>query len=142
MFIGRHSVSVDAKGRIHLPAKLRDVLLKDFEPPLIVTISNNCLSAYPVREWREKYEALDSLPYTPEKDNLLRLVSENAEEAPIRNGRILLPARLREYAGILKEVVIIGRMKKIEIWSAERRREATAELTDLKLSEDMGKLGF
>ena len=142
MFIGRHDVSVDQKGRLHLPSRIRDVLIKDFEPPLIVTVSDRCLAAYPAKQWLEKYEALEAEPFTPEKGDLLRAVTENAVEAPIKNGRILLPARLREYASLEKEAVIIGRMKKIEIWSAKLHAEATADLSPDKLSTRLRDLGF
>lgn len=142
MFIGRHDVSVDSKGRIHLPAKVRDVLLKVYEEPLIVTVSDNCLAGYPARQWLEKYEALEAEQYTPEKGDLLRAITENAEEVPLKNGRILIPSRLREYAGIDKDAVIVGRIKKIEIWSARRHAELAAKLAPEELSRKLRELGF
>ena len=142
MFIGRHDVSVDPKGRAHLPAKIRDVLLKSYAPPLIVTISDRCLAAYPVEEWREKYEELERETYSPERGDLLRAITENAEEVPIKNGRILIPSRLREYAEIERDAVIVGRIKKIEIWSSARHKEATAGLLPKDLSKKLRELGF
>jgi len=142
MFIGRHDVSVDPKGRIHLPAKVRDVLSKVYGEPLIVSISDSCLAGYPMKQWLERYEALESGPYTPEKGDLLRAITENAEEVPLKNGRILIPARLREYAGIERDAVIVGRIKKIEIWSARRHREKTAGLRPEELSGKLREFGF
>lgn len=142
MFIGRHDVSLDQKGRIHLPARIRDTLIREFEPPLIVTISDRCLAAYPARQWLERYNALEAGPYTPEKGDLLRAITENAEEVPLKNGRILVPSRLRNFAGIEREAVIIGRMRKIEIWSRERHEEAVAGLGPEELSKRLRDLGF
>lgn len=142
MFIGRHDVSVDQKGRVNLPSKIRDVLMKDFEAPFIVTVSDRCLTAYPAKQWLERYEALEAEPFTAEKGDLLRAVSENAVETPIKNGRILIPARLREHAAIDREAVIIGRIKKIEIWSRKRHAEATADLGPKELSMRLRELGF
>ena len=142
MFIGRHDVSVDPKGRIHLPAKVRDVLTHFYEEPLIVTVSDRCLAGYPAKQWLEKYEALEAESITPERGDLLRAITENAEEVPLKNGRILIPARLREYAGIERDAVIVGRIKKIEIWSAELHREATAGLAPEELSKRLRELGF
>lgn len=142
MFIGRYDVSVDPKGRMHLPAKIRDVLAHVYGEPLIVTVSDSCLAAYPAKQWLEKYEALEAGPYDPEKGDLLRAVTENAEEVPLKNGRLLIPSRLREYAGIEREAVIVGRIKKIEIWSAERHRRRTAALSPEDLSKRLRELGF
>ncbi|VAX18073.1 Cell division protein MraZ [hydrothermal vent metagenome] len=142
MFIGRHDVSVDPKGRIHLPAKVRDVLLNIYEPPLIVTVSDRRLAGYPAKQWLGKYEQLEAGPYSPEKDDLLRAIAENAEEVPIKNGRILIPARLREYAGIERDAVIVGRIRNIEIWSAERHKEISAKLESGELSQQLRELGF
>lgn len=142
MFIGRHDVSLDPKGRIHLPAKVRDALLKSFAPPFIVTISDRCLTAYPAEQWLEKYEELERKIQSPEAGDLLRAITENAEEVPIKNGRILIPSRLREYAGIERDAVIVGRIKKIEFWSADRHKKATAGISAENLSKKLRELGF
>ncbi len=142
MFIGRHDVSVDPKGRIHLPAKIRDALKKSYAPPFIVTISDRCLTAHPAKEWLEKYEVLEREARTPEEGDLLRAITENAEEVPIKNGRILISSRLRKYAGIERNIVIVGRIKKIEIWSADCHEKATAGLLPKDLSKKLRELGF
>jgi MraZ protein len=142
MFIGTFDVSMDPKNRIHLPAKVRDVLHSVYEPPLILTVSDRCLAGYAAKQWLEKYEKIESEPYTPEKGDLLRAISANAEECPLKNGRILIPARLKEYAGIKRDAVIVGRVKKIEIWAAERYREAVASTPPSELSERIREYGF
>jgi MraZ protein len=142
MFIGRHEATVDPKGRVHLPAKIRDTLVKNFGAPLILTISDRCLAGYPAKQWLQKYEAIEASDYSPSKGDLLRAITENAAECPIKNGRILIPAWLREYAGIKREVVIVGRIKKIEIWSAERHAGISAAYDPKKLSKRLRYLGF
>ena len=142
MFIGTFEVSMDTKNRIHLPAKVRDILLNVYEPPLILTVSDRCLAGYAAKQWLEKYERLESEPYTPERGDLLRAISANAEECPLKNGRILIPARLKEYAEIKRDVVIVGRVKKIEIWSAERYRQAVSATPPAQLSERIREYGF
>jgi MraZ protein len=142
MFIGRYEVTLDPKGRVHLPAKVRDPLMKEFEPPLIVTIADRCLALFPKAQWLDRYEALEREPRTPEQGDLLRAVTENAELVEIKNGRILIPARLREYAGLEKDGVIIGRMSKFELWSAERHAALTATLPPDELSQRLRELGF
>jgi len=142
MFIGEYEVSVDPKGRIHLPAKVRDTLMDVYQPPLIVTVSDRCLAGYPARQWLEKYEKLEAEPYSPERGDLLRAISASAEECPIKNGRILLSSRLREYAGLERSAVIVGRIKKIEIWSSGRYAEASAKWPATELSGKIRELGF
>jgi MraZ protein len=141
MFIGRHNVAVDPKGRIHFPSKIRDALEK-IGGPLVLTISDRCLAGYPRDLWLEKYEALEREPYTPEKGDLMRAITENAEEMEIKHGRILIPAWLRGFAGIQKDAVIVGRIKKIEIWSAARHAQVAEGYEPEKLSGLLRKLGF
>ena len=142
MFIGRYEASVDPKGRIHLPAKIRDALIKSFTSPLILTISDRCLAGFPAEQWLRKYEEIEASEYTPSKGDLLRAITENAVECPIKNGRILIPAWLREYAGIERDVVIVGRIKKIEIWAVERHKRISAKYDPEKLSKRLRELGF
>jgi MraZ protein len=141
-FIGSHEVAVDPKGRIHLPARVRETLEHGFDSPLILTIGpERSLIAYPAQAWSEKYEALMAEPFSPERERKLRLVSAYAAEAPIKNDRILIPPRLREYAELGKEGVIVGRMKKIEIWSAPRFRDQVGGSDD-QIAAELADLGF
>lgn len=107
-----------------------------------MTISDRCLAGYPRDLWLEKYEALEREPYTPEKGDLMRAITENAEEMEIKHGRILIPAWLRGFAGIQKDAVIVGRIKKIEIWSAARHAQVAEGYEPEKLSGLLRKLGF
>ncbi|MBI4211423.1 MAG: division/cell wall cluster transcriptional repressor MraZ [Deltaproteobacteria bacterium] len=124
MFRGRYRHSIDNKGRLSIPAKFRDVLASQFDERLIVTNFDQCLWAYPVPEWQELERKVAALPqFLEEVKALQRAFISAAVECPLdKQGRILLPPELREYAGIVGEsdAVVVGMTRRIEIWSAER----------------------
>lgn len=142
MFIGQHEVSLDSKGRIHLPAKIRDVFTNVYELPLVIAVSDSCLAGWPRSEWLTRYNAVDALPKTKERVAALRAISASAEEVPLKNGRILIPSRLRDYAQIGKDAVIVGCMKKIEIWSKDLYAEKCGDIGSSELSDLLCELGF
>jgi MraZ protein len=119
MFRGRFEHSIDAKGRISVPARFRETLKRSYgSDQLIMTISDSCLVAYPITEWQaleEKLKDLSSLK--KEVKFFLRYFYSGAMECPIDDhGRILVPVQLREQAGLKKEAVFVGVMNKFEIW--------------------------
>lgn len=123
MFRGINSVLIDAKGRIKLPARYRQLLTSVIEcPPLVVTIDTDspCLLLYPAQEWAIIEQKIQELPsFNPAARRVQRLLIGHATEIELDNfGRILLPALLREYAHLEKELRIVGQGKKIELWSA------------------------
>lgn len=136
MFRGLHHVSVDAKGRMALPARLRDELLQYDEAAVVVTIdpTSRCLLLYPLPEWERIQEKLDKLPtFQPQARRLQRLLVGHASDLEIdKAGRILLPAPLREFAQLDKKAALLGQGKKIEVWS----QEAWEAQRDEYLSED------
>ena len=123
MFRGIHQVSVDAKGRMTLPARLRDELAQYEEEGVVVTIDpvSRCLLLYPLSEWELIQQKLDKLPtFQPQARRLQRLLVGHATDLEVDNaGRILLPAPLREFARLDKKLTILGQGKKLEIWSQE-----------------------
>lgn len=122
MFRGRFEYSIDAKGRLSVPAKFREVLSSTYDSRLIVTNFDECLWAYPVAEWLELERKVGALPqFLDEVKALQRVFISAATECPIdRQGRILLPPSLRDYAGLDRDVVMVGMTKRIEIWSKDR----------------------
>lgn len=122
MFRGRYRHALDAKGRLSIPSKFREVLAEQFDERLIVTNFDQCLWGYPVPEWRELERKVGALPqFMEEVKALQRVFISAAVECPIdKQGRILLPPELREYAAIDRDVVLVGMTKRIEIWSKER----------------------
>lgn len=122
MFRGRFENTIDAKGRTSVPSKFREVLSTNYDDRLIVTNFDNCLWAYPVKEWQAIEEKVSALPqFKPEVKALQRVFISAAQECLVdKQGRILVPSSLRDYAGIEKDIVFVGMIKRIEIWSAER----------------------
>ncbi len=118
MFMGEYEHSIDAKGRIIVPAKFREDLGEEF----VVTLGlDGCLFAYPKNEWQTFASELGKLPGTKEARQLQRYFFGKAAACEAdKQGRILIPAVLRECAGLEKDIVFVGVLNKIEIWSKER----------------------
>ena len=119
-FRGVSNLSLDAKGRIVLPARYRERLLEICQSQLIVTIDTDqpCLLIYPLPEWELIEEKIESLPsFNPTTRRIQRLLIGHATEVEVdTNGRMLLSNPLREYARLGKKVVLIGQGKKFELW--------------------------
>ena len=112
MFFGRYDYTIDAKGRLNFPAKFRDAMGESF---VVLEWVDNCLFALPLSEV-EKLEAdelMDSWEVSGD------LFSTACEVVPDKQGRILLPAELRSYAGLEKDVTIIGNRNHAEIWATD-----------------------
>ena len=129
MFRGRHEYTIDEKGRLSIPSKFREVLATSFDARLIVTNFDQCLWAYPVTEWQELERKVGGLPqFLDEVKALQRVFISAATECTIdKQGRILLPPTLKDYAGITRDVIIVGMTKRIEIWAKERWNEVFKE---------------
>ena len=113
---GQYAHSIDAKGRLFIPAALRRELGQTFH----VTVGqDHCLSVYSDESWAAFMARLKELSYNEVK-KLRALFAYAADCEPDSQGRILIPAKLREYAGLTKEVVVVGSFDRAEIWSAER----------------------
>ena len=113
---GQFSHNIDAKGRLSIPASLRKELGQTFH----VTVGqDHCLSVYSDESWAAFMARLKELSYNEVK-KLRALFAYAADCEPDSQGRILIPAKLREYAGLTKEVVVVGSFDRAEIWSAER----------------------
>jgi len=123
VFRGIHQVSVDAKGRMTLPARLRDELAQYEEEGVVVTIdpASKCLLLYPLIEWEQIQQKLDKLPsFQPQARRLQRLLVGHATDLEVdKAGRILLPAPLRDFAALDRKVTLLGQGKKLEIWSQD-----------------------
>ena len=136
---GQYQHTVDAKGRLFIPAKLREELGETF----YVTMGmDGCLSVYSDESWAKFTEKFESLPYTRTK--VMRPLFANAAKCePDAQGRILLPAKLRAYAGLQKDVVVIGVSNRAEIWDAEKWYAVeAAELNPENMGAVMEELGF
>ena len=136
---GQYQHTIDAKGRLFIPAKLREELGDTF----YVTMGmDSCLSIYSDASWARFTEKFESLPYT--KTKAMRPLFANAAKCELDSqGRIVVPQKLRKYAGIEKDAVIIGVHDRAEIWSAEAwNAQEEEEMTPEKMSACMEALGF
>jgi MraZ protein len=123
LFRGIHSVSLDAKGRMALPARVRERLNEVSEGRVVVTIDleKKCLLLYPLPFWDEIQAQLEALPNVdPVARRLQRMLIGHATDLELDgSGRILLPPLLRDHAELQKKLIVLGQGKKLEIWSEE-----------------------
>ncbi len=138
MFFGTFNPKIDEKGRLILPAKHREQLAAG----LVVTRGQeHCLYVWPRAELQEMTERLKAAPLSnPRARGFIRMLfSGSSEEVPDRQGRITIPAPLREYAGLGKDVVVIGALNRLEIWDEAAWEEYAAQQADdyAELSEEV-----
>ncbi|MFA4909926.1 MAG: division/cell wall cluster transcriptional repressor MraZ [Desulfobacteria bacterium] len=146
MFRGRYEHTIDSKGRVSLPVKFREVLNERYDDRLVITNFDGCLVAYPFDEWRLLEEKVSSMSIV-KKDvkSFQRFFISGATECTIdKQGRILLPPTLREYAKLEKDIVFAGMTKKIEIWSKEKWEQEIAKAKENfdEISDALGELGL
>ena len=136
---GTYEHSIDAKGRLFIPAKLREELGPTFY--LAVGV-DACLAIYPQSTWDRFTEKFASLPMSQSK--AMRPLFANASKCELDSqGRIVVPQKLRQYAALDKDVVIIGVNDRAEIWSAESwHAQEEEEMTPEKMAACMAELGF
>ena len=122
MFIGEYNHTLDAKGRLIVPSKLRESLGERF---FLTKGLDGCLSVYPQEEWETFTNKIHELPMTNKDDRKFsRFFLAGASECEIdKQGRILIPANLREFAKLEKEAVLVGVSNRIEIWNRDKWEE-------------------
>ncbi|MCQ2549483.1 MAG: division/cell wall cluster transcriptional repressor MraZ [Lachnospiraceae bacterium] len=118
-FYGEYNHTVDAKGRVIIPAKFRELLGNEF---MVTKGLDGCLFVYDEEEWNAFANKLKALPVNnANARKLVRFFMAGAANVEVdKNGRILLPASLREFAGLEKDVVVAGLNNRVEIWDKER----------------------
>ncbi|MDO5142640.1 MAG: division/cell wall cluster transcriptional repressor MraZ [Eubacteriales bacterium] len=117
---GEYKHSIDAKGRLAMPAKLREELGERFT---VTKGLDGCLAVYPEQEWDALEERIRRLGNGEKARRVKRYYFANAFDAQLdAQGRILIPANLREFAGLHKDVAVIGQLDHAEIWDSEKWR--------------------
>jgi MraZ protein len=119
-FRGRSAARLDAKGRIRIPAKFREVLQSQYTDALVISQYEECLVAYPPEKWDEMEAklALHLSQLHPDHRSFVRRFISGAEKCDFDNqGRILIPPLLREDAHLDQEVIIVGMLANFEIWN-------------------------
>jgi MraZ protein len=122
VFRGRYQHTIDAKGRLSIPVRFREELAQREIETLILTEGDQCVWVYPLDEWERLEEKLRQHPQlSVEMRAFLRKTVGSAKECPVdRAGRTLVPPELRAFAGLQKDIVILGVLTKFEVWSQER----------------------
>jgi MraZ protein len=113
---------MDAKGRVSIPSKFREILNGRGQQTLMLTNAlDQCLVGFPMDEWFEEEKKIQALPdFVPEALQFKRFYISGAQECPIdRQGRILIPTSLREHAQLHREALFVGLLEKFEIWSPD-----------------------
>lgn len=140
MFMGEFDHSIDNKGRIIIPSKFREELGDSF----VLTMGlDGCLFAYPFAEWEVFVEKLKALPGTKEARQMQRYFMAGAATCEVdKQGRILIPTKLREHAALEKDIVFVGVLNKIEVWSKTRWDENNDYGDINEVAEHMSDFGI
>ncbi len=118
MFSGTYRHGIDTKGRVIIPAKFRSELASG----LVLNCGlDNCLFLYPISEWMKLVEKMKNIPLTNKEGRMFvrRMFANAVDEEMDKQGRLLIPPMMRDYAHIDKELVIIGVGERVELWSKE-----------------------
>ena len=141
MLIGEYEHSLDAKGRLIMPAKLR----QDMGDKFIVTKGlDGCLFAFSQEEWLNFETKLKALPLSDRNArNFVRFFLSGATECELdKQGRFLIPNNLRNSAGLEKEVIIIGVGTRLEIWNKNTWEKCDEDISADEIAENMANLGI
>lgn len=139
MYIGEYFHSLDDKGRVNFPAKLREELGEQF---VITKGLDGCLSAYSMSEWERISEAVAGLPKAKARDLKRFMFSSATVVNPDKQGRVLLSLTLRTFAKIEKDIAVIGASDHVEIWEKEAWIERSGAMDSDSIAEAMDELGF
>ncbi len=141
MFMGEYNHTVDAKGRLIVPSKFREQLGDEF---VVTKGLDGCLFVYENTEWKVLEEKLHTLPLTnANARKFSRFFLAGATSCEVdKQGRILLPQILRDFAGIEKDAVLVGVGSRIEIWARERWLEANSYDDMEEIAQNMEGLGI
>ncbi|NCA91064.1 MAG: transcriptional regulator MraZ [Gammaproteobacteria bacterium] len=151
MFRGVSTLSLDAKGRLAMPARYREQLQACCAAHLVVTIdTDRCLLIYPEPNWREIERKLEKLPsFNPTARKLQRLYIGHAHDVDMDSqGRVQLPPELRQFANLDKRVALIGQSNKFELWDEDTwvaRRDQwlnEEDLVELESSPEFASLSI
>lgn len=141
MFLGEYQHTLDSKGRLILPSAFREQL----SDGLVMTVGvDNCLTVHPQAEWENVLSGLRNLRTTDRRERMFaRMMTSSAHAEELdKQGRVTIPARLREYGSLDRDVTVVGADARVELWDSERweayRERAIAEFADTDAPFDLG----
>lgn len=126
MFYGEYLHSIDRKGRLILPAKFREIAKSNFIEKFFITRGlDKCLFMFSEEEWRTQEGKFKAISFTKQQARTFNRIyfSGAVEVIPDRQGRILLPPYLKEFAEIKRDVIIVGVSNRIEVWAKDKWQE-------------------
>ena len=139
MLIGEYQHNIDAKGRVIVPAKFREDLGACF---YLTKGLDGCLFVLSAQGWQTLQERIAALPLSKARTLQRFFFAGAAEAQPDKQGRILIPQQLRDYAGLEKDVTFLGTSTRVEIWSTQKWEAFHAGLTEESIAEAMDLLDF
>ncbi|MGE4296389.1 MAG: division/cell wall cluster transcriptional repressor MraZ [Desulfovibrionaceae bacterium] len=142
-FVGSHPRTLDPKGRLMLPPAFRDVLLaRSQDGEFVMTTHDGCVTAFAKPDWEEMLDSISSLPLPPRRvRDFRRLVVGGMQLVSLdKQGRVLMAQSLCDYAGLGKDVILVGQGHLFEVWSQERLDAVRNQDFD-DVVEDLTKLG-
>ena len=143
MFMGEYNHTIDAKGRLIVPSKFREQLGNEF---VVTKGLDGCLFLYPNNEWKIFEEKLRTLPLTNKNARTFtRFFLGSAVDGGLdKQGRVLISSALREFAGLEKEVVLVGVLDRVEIWDKAKWDDSNAVVEDNMddIASQMEELGL
>ncbi|MDG1206262.1 MAG: division/cell wall cluster transcriptional repressor MraZ [Pseudomonadales bacterium] len=150
MFRGVNNINLDAKGRLAIPTRYRELLTQHCEGEMVVTIDTEeqCLLIYPLPEWNDIQREVSALPsYNPATRRIQRLLIGYATDIALDgSGRLQLTQPLRDYAFLEKKCVMLGQGKKLELWSeeqwAKRRDSWLNDESSLEIPDELKSLSL
>ena len=140
-FCGEYKCSADAKGRLLIPSKMRE-LFPEGESMILVRSLDSCINLYTEEKWRYFEEKIATLPETESRDVRRFFYASMQDVEPDNQGRILLPVQLREFARITKNVVVLGAGDHAEIWDEESYRSYIGENRTSSIEEILKRNGL
>ena len=136
---GEYQHTLDTKGRLFIPAKLREQLGDSF---VVTKGLDECLFLYPQKAWDELEQKIRQLPMSKSRGLQRFFLSSAADVTVDRQGRIVIPTTLRSYANLERDVVVIGVGERAELWDARRWNAYTDDLDCESIAQAMEELGF
>ncbi len=140
MLVGRYDQSIDAKGRVNIPAKFRSSLGENF----VASVGDEkCVCIYPMEEWNAFMERVKAVSVS-DRAMVMRYIQKTSAECEADSqGRVVIPPQIREYAELTKEIVVVGEHTKVEIWSLDNWNKYTSTEFDMdKLTDIMKQIGI
>lgn len=140
MLVGSYEQNIDAKGRVNIPSKFRSALGETF---VVAAGDEKCVNIYPLSEWNAFMDRVSSIA-VEDRAMLMRYIQKTSAECDLDSqGRVVIPPKLREYAELTREIVVVGVHKKVEVWNLANWNGYSDKEFDMdRISDIMKQIGI